>query len=134
MTTLSLIDQLEAEFPIKREVKLDGKVTVWIWRLEIEKLQKILGLHALGDGLATATEIVVSAVGDESGPGSFDNERGRRWLKLRPNAVLELAQAVREFNELDGPSEDRKKKSDPTSNSEDCSTSASDLESNTLDD
>lgn len=134
--TTSLIDLLETEFPNNKQIKLDGKVPIWIWRLELPRLMELvrLPMGTQEEQIAASIELIVASVGDSNGPGSLDNERGRAWLAMRPNAVLELAGAVRELNELDGPNEDRKKKSETASNSDACSTSADSSELDTLDD
>ncbi len=102
--TTSLIDLLETEFPNNKQIKLDGKVPIWIWRLELPRLMELvrLPMGTQEEQIAASIELIVASVGDSNGPGSLDNERGRAWLAMRPNAVLELAGAVRELNELDG--------------------------------
>lgn len=137
MTTLSLLDQLEEKFPVCRQVNIEG-MTVWVWRLDIEEVLRIASLSSGAQGnsglIDVGIECCVAGVGDESGPGAFNSERGRRWLRLHPNAVLELSKAVQDFNELSGPSEDRKKKSESPPSSEDYSTCVEILESSIQDD
>ncbi len=57
--------------------------------------------------------LIGMAVGDENGPGVFDNDRARAFLRRQPNIVMALSNAVQEFNELNGPSDERKKSSEP---------------------
>lgn len=136
MTTIELIDQLETEFPSSRPIMIEGKVPAHIWKIDFARLIKLIEMprKTQEEQIAASIELVVASIGNESGPGSLDNERGRLWLASRPNAVLEIARAVQDFNEVFGPNEDRKKKSETQSNSGACSTSASDSESCTLDD
>lgn len=136
MTTTSLIDALEAEFPSSKPITIEGKINARLWRIDFSKLIKLVEMPRATqeDQIKQSIELAVASVGDESGPGSLDNERGRLWLASRPNAVLEIARAVQDFNEVFGPNEDRKKKSESASNSDAYSTSAETSESDTLDD
>lgn len=109
-----LLDDLEAAFPIKREVHIDGlKRPVWVWRLSSEQLMEVA--ETPHDGTAEVIKFTLKlvgyAVGDESSPGLLGTDRGQAWLMRNPKALLELGKVCREFNELGGPSDERKKKS-----------------------
>ncbi len=130
---MNLLDILEAEYPVNRLIKIDGRIDAYVWRLETDQIQQIVNLPR-DNPIELAVETVVIGIGDASGPGSFNSERGRTWLRTHPTALLSLASTVQEFNELTGPSDARKKKSETMTESEDSSTSACDSELDTLDD
>lgn len=109
-----LLNELEDGIPIKRELRVEGWPVLWIWRLTPEQIFEIAtSPHETPEQLVEhSLKLIGFSVGDEHKPGIFATERGRAWLSRQPNAILELAAVVREFNELGGPSEGRKKKSE----------------------
>lgn len=137
MTTIDLLAALEEAFPISRQVNIDGfPHPLWVWKVELPELVKLIAepRETQEEQLAVGLETCVLGVGDEQGNKIFDNERGRKWLSKNPMAVLTLAQAVHQLNEMDGPSDERKKKSASQTSSNACSNSAETSESDTLDD
>lgn len=142
MAPEELFAALNEALPVKREIQVDGwPRSVWIWRLT---LPQILELHekfpnGLRDGEADQSaklflKLLAMCLGDANAPGSFATAAAQNWLERQPEALIQLGRAAMEFSELAGPSADRKKKSETTSNSEHCTTSAATSESDTLDD
>ena len=132
-----LLDSLEEANPTKRQVNVEGwPRPVWIWKItltqviELNKKRKLLteGESGLQEFFL---ELLAYSLGDEGAPGAFATPRGRNWLRRQPAAVVELGTAARDFNEMGGPSADRKKESSQLSTS---SPSVESLESDTLDD
>ena len=111
-----LLDVLEQELPIKRRVDVSGwPRPVWIWRMELAQIVQLNDRRSLlADGergkQEWGLEVLAAALGDEGAPGTFSTARGRSWLRRQPEAFTALLPLVLEFNELSGPSEDRKKK------------------------
>lgn len=120
MATIDILAALEEEFPIKRQVNVEGwPVPIWVWRLEAEH---VVAIHQLpretdADRLEFASRLIEVGIGDEDSPGVFNSQRGRAWLARHPHVQLELMQLVASFNELDAPSEDREKKLEPSADS-----------------
>lgn len=137
MSVEELIAELEAAVPIKRQVNVEGwPRPVWIWKLTTEQL---LELNTFPRGTpkevsAYSLRLLAYCLGDENAPAGFGSASGQAWLSRQPMAVIELTRAAQQFNELHGPNDDRKKKSETTSACEPCSTSAVTCESDTLDD
>lgn len=115
--TRTLLQALEDALPIKRQVNIEGwPRPVWIWRLELPQLLDLnrkVALLSEGDkGKAEyGLELLVMCLGDEGAPGSFASARGRSWLRRQAEAVTKLIPLALDFNEVTGPSADRKKKS-----------------------
>lgn len=137
MTTIDLLTALEESFPTSREIKIDGfDHPLWLWKIELPELIQLMDLprETQGEQLQLGIESCVKGVGDQSGARIFNCDRGRKWLATHPMAAANLAKAVYEFNEMDGPSDDRKKKSDSQTTSSASSNSVEDSELDTLDD
>lgn len=133
MTTVDILAALEGEMPTSRRIDVDGwPVPVWVWRLEYPQILEAAKLprESESEMAEYGLRLVAMAIGDETEPGTFDNERGQQWLRRNPMAALHLAKVVQEFNELNGPSDERLKKSNA---SEDSSTCVETSESNTQD-
>lgn len=131
---IDLLEKLEERFPVKRELQIEGwPAGVFMWRLDAASIMELQSLpHSTYPEIAHySIRLCQLALGDENGPGLFDNERGHSWLSKNPLAMTTLAKAVREFNELTGPSEERKKKSE-TPESLDCSSLPENLDTVTL--
>lgn len=131
----SLLDVLEEALPIKREIKVDGwpeERSVWIWRLELSQIlelnrkRKLLTEDERGVS-EFGIELLVMCLGDRTAPGVFQSARGRSWLRRQPEAVSMLIPIAMEFNEINGPHPDRKKKSETATAPEPFSPSASEL-------
>jgi hypothetical protein len=137
MTTIDLLTALEESFPTSREIKIDGfEHPLWLWKIELPELMELMDLprETQGEQLQLGIESCVKGVCDESGAKIFESDRGRKWLATHPMAAANLAKAVYEFNEIDGPSDDRKKKSNSRASSNASSNSVEDWELDTLDD
>ncbi len=129
MATLDILSALEEEFPPSRQVNIEGwPAPVWVWRFDIEVMRELATIA--GDETDQALWLVRKGIGDEKEPGVFDNDRGIAWLRRNPHALTELGSIVADFNEVGGPSEDRRKKSE---DSADSSSSAETSESDTQD-
>jgi hypothetical protein len=109
-----LLAELMADRPVKRRVTVEAwNKTLWVWRLETAELLRLSRLPRTNDAeiAAYSVEICVAGVGTEEAVGCFDCAAGREWLSRQGEAMLLLAKAVQDFNELTGPSDERKKKS-----------------------
>lgn len=132
--TLGLLEALEEAMPIKRRIDIDGwPRPVWVWRLELAQILDLQSKRALmKDGQRGfqewGIELLAMCLGDEGAPGSFASARGRSWLRRQPEAITQLIPVAAQFNELSGPSEDRKKKSETPNDSEHSLQSANELE------
>lgn len=135
--SLDLISQLEEQFPVSRQVNIEGfPKTLWVWRMETEQI-----LAMAGSGVSAGSDpsqivefglrLIGMAIGDENGPGVFDNDRARAFLRRQPNIVMALSNAVQEFNELNGPSDERKKSSETMKDFETSSPSQGESDSTT---
>ncbi len=115
-TTLGLLEILAEELPIKREVIIDGwPRSVWVWKLDLVQMDDLNKKRALlNDGergfLEWSIELLACCLGDSNAPGVFATAHGRSWLRRQPEAVAKLVPIATDFNELSGPSKDRKKK------------------------
>jgi hypothetical protein len=128
---IDLLAKLFEEFPVKRKINVEGFPDgFYLWRLEPQQIFELMKIpHATAEDMVPyALRECQLGIGDEVGPGVFDNEHGAKWLLTHPQAMTALAKAVREFNELTGPSEERKKKSE-TNESSDCSSLQENLDS-----
>jgi hypothetical protein len=115
MSTFDLIEALERAFPLSRQVNIEGfDHSLWVWKIDLPDLLKLVAMsrETTEDQLAMGLEACVLGVGDYQGNRVFASDRGRAWLSKNPMIVLTLAKAVQDFNELAGPSDDRKKKSE----------------------
>lgn len=131
---IELLAALEVAFPVKRKLEIEGwPGGLYLWRLESQQVFELMRLpHASAEEMIPySLRECQLGIGDENGPGVFDNERGRSWLLRHPSQMVDLAKAVREFNELCGASEERKKKSEPNQ-SEPCSPCHESLDTDTL--
>ncbi len=112
-----LLEILEDALPIKRQINIEGwPRPVWIWRLELPQileLQRKRSLISEGDrGIAEwGIELLVMCLGDAGAPGAFQSAAGRSWLRRQVEAIGVLIPIAIEFNELNSPHPDRKKKS-----------------------
>ena len=132
MTTFDLLAALEETFPTSRQVNIEGfQHPLWAWKVELPDLLRLVDMprDSQEQQLAMGLEACVLGVCNQQGERVFDNERGRLWLSRNPMFVLELAKAVQDFNELVGPSESRKKKSENQNKSNACSLSVENSES-----
>lgn len=127
---LDLLDALEDALPIKRRVDVAGwPRPVWVWRLELCQIVDLNSKRKLIDegergAQEWGLEVLAHALGDAGAPGTFATARGRSWLRRQPEAFANLLPIALEFNELSGPSADRKKKYATALVSEPCSPSA----------
>lgn len=122
---IDLLGLLEDQFPVKREIQVEGwPAGVFMWRLDVDDILELNAMprETYPQMAAQSVRLCQLSLGDVDGPGLFDNERGQSWLAKHPLVLTTLAKAIREFNELSGPSEERKKKSE-TNESSDCSDS-----------
>ena len=129
-TLVGLLEALEEALPTSRRIDIDGwPRPVWVWRLE---LCQVLALNAkrglMNEGekgfQEWGVELLAMCLGDANAPGVFASARGRSWLRRQPEAVAKLIPVAAQFNELSGPSEERKKKSETAPELEPSSTSA----------
>lgn len=129
----SLLEVLEDALPIKRQVNVEGwPRPVWIWRLELPQILDLQRKRPLLEederGVAEfGIELLAMSLGDSNAPGEFRSARGRSWLRRQVEAVSRLIPLALEFNEINGPSDRRKKKSETANGGEISSTSASEL-------
>lgn len=118
MDSRPLLEILQDALPIKRQVNIEGwPRPAWIWRLELPQLLELNRKHALfADGergrAEWGIELLVMCLGDEGAPGAFQSAAGRSWLRRQCEAVMLLIDVAVEFNELNGASPERKKKSE----------------------
>lgn len=136
MTTIDLLAALEEQFPISRQINIDGfPHPLWLWRIEIDSLTELLALprETQSEQIRFGAAVCAKGIGNEKGERIFDCDRGRLWLNTHPIATAELAKAVFDFNELEEPNEDRKKKSETADSSNVSLNSASESELSTLD-
>lgn len=131
---LDLLTQLEEQFPSSRDVQVEWfPDLVRVHRMTFDQLMETTKLDR-NKSDQFALHLVTTLVTDTNDVHIFDRPRGVAWLVKHPQVLLELANLVQEFNELTGPSEDRKKKSETATDSDACSPSAETSESDTLDD
>lgn len=108
------------DVPAVKKIQVEGYPVLYAHRVEPEKIVSINHLLPSGDAMQSSDVPDVSAfmaslasicLGDESGPGAFDNVEGLEFCRKMPiqlrNAVNE---ALQEVTEVFGPSEARKKK------------------------
>lgn len=114
MSIESLIAELEEELPVKRQVNVEGwPRPVWVWKITLEQIQELSKLprETSQQVEAYGLKLLSYSLGDESAPAGFATARSQNWLRRQALACLELIRVAQEFNELAGPSEERKKKS-----------------------
>lgn len=136
MSTFDLIAALEQAFPLSRQVNIEGfEHPLWVWKVDLPDLLKLVAMarSTTEEQLAMGLEACVLGVGDEQGNRVFASDRGRAWLSKNPMVVIALAKAVQDFNELAGPSDDRKKKSENQTGSSASSSSVEISDTDTLD-
>lgn len=118
-----ILDSLEAASPTKAELTVADialPVKVYVWRMDFAGLRDIVAIavDCPDDDEVSIVErsirLVAHCVGVEQPGDVFNDDAGIDWMRRNPRFVIEAANRVREFNELDGPSEDRQKKSDDT--------------------
>jgi hypothetical protein len=132
-----LLAELMADRPVKRPVTVEAwNKTLWVWRLDTAELLRISKMpRKTNEEIAAySVEICVAGVGTEEAVGCFDCAAGREWLSRQGEAMLLLAKAVQDFNELTGPSDERKKKSATMQTSDAASSYAGASGSSTPDD
>lgn len=113
-----LLDELDAAYPVKREIRVEGiDRSLWVWRLEPEQILDLSQTphESQTQNIEYQIKLIGAAIGTEEKPGAFATDRGRQWLMRHPRVLLDLSRIAIEFNELGGPSEDRKKKSETQS-------------------